>query len=726
MIIISNTIALSVALLVVIVLILYEMNTLLHLFLTLFIIGTITWGLGIVLQDLSQSMVIEEIVFRLSHGLQQIGFITASISLYGLVTTVTGTLTRSVMYFLLIALAIAGIYIIYSVIVLPVSSFNANQSSINLLGFLTFDVSAIIVAWRYRQSYDSKFLLTGIMLYVLGHAFTFSRELIPLRTLASLLQSGSLIAISLSFFYTHIIFPLRNREAQLESLHDVSIAITRRIATNAILNEIANQAINWVHADASCFVECHSEYLQVVAISNLPDELLLLKVPYENTLAGQSARERRSIIWQKTDNNNTLSDPIFLPLADAIGNVVASPMEYDAEVMGVLIAIGGKQGRTLGSSDIRLLELLCNQAAVALSQDRIFNDQKNLAEALRYANSQLHSVLAGTENPIIAVDRNFNLIFVNTAAQDVFDVSLSHEGLSIYEVFPGSVLPTSYKRLIRDVRKHKVHIYELTHKQKVYLAHIAAIGQSQNFEGLVAVLNDVTELKELDRIKSEMVRMTSHDLKNPLQAAIANLDLLKDDLEPINNTEVSLSISNIEKQLIRMNRIISGILDLERAKLTVMTEVCHPDRIVENVIHELEDIASERSITILVNKLSDYIPDFWGDNKQFERALVNIVENAIKFSADESEITISLRTENNQVIFIVQDDGIGIPEDMHNAVFERFYRGMQSGAEHISGSGLGLSLVKAVVEQHRGKVWIDSQIGQGTKFYVSIPAIIEA
>src|SRR5690606_15741353 len=129
-----------------------------------------------------------------------------------------------------------------------------------------------------------------------------------------------------------------------------------------------------------------------------------------------------------------------------------------------------------------------------------------------------------------------------------------------------AALPQNYKEALRAIRTRGSFRYEVELERKTYLCHVASLGD-ERIEGFVAVLNDVTELKESDRIKSEMVRMTSHDLKNPLQAAMANLELLREDIEPINNTEISLSVNNIEHQLNRMYRIINGILDLERVRL---------------------------------------------------------------------------------------------------------------------------------------------------------------
>jgi signal transduction histidine kinase len=219
--------------------------------------------------------------------------------------------------------------------------------------------------------------------------------------------------------------------------------------------------------------------------------------------------------------------------------------------------------------------------------------------------------------------------------------------------------------------------------------------------------------------------MASHDLKNPLQIALANLELLAEDLADVADPEIQQSVMQIEKQLERMNRIIGGVLDLERIKAgTPAAELCYPSRIVTATIDELRELAGDQEIVLEAN-VEENAFCFLGDPKQFERALVNLVENAIKFTPRGGKVTIETANDSGTMVFRVSDTGIGIPEALQSQVFERFFRGRQKGAEHVSGSGLGLSLVKTIVENHRGKVWLESAEGIGTTVFISLPATTE-
>lgn len=241
-----------------------------------------------------------------------------------------------------------------------------------------------------------------------------------------------------------------------------------------------------------------------------------------------------------------------------------------------------------------------------------------------------------------------------------------------------------------------------------------AISHSQLFE----------EQKQLNRMRSELVRMASHDLKNPLMGALMHVDLLRDYDVITENSGSNSSLNVIEAQLDRMNRIIRGILDIELlSSANILEEKCSPYDVIHNALSELKYFIEDRNVEIRV-ELEDNLPDFKASAKQFERALINLVENAVKFTLVEGGIVrIRAFLEGNYVIFSVTDEGVGIPEALGDHIFERFYRGEQKGVEHVTGTGLGLSIVKTIAENHNGRAYFDSVEGKGSTFYLSIPHI---
>src|SRR5690606_11882074 len=152
---------------------------------------------------------------------------------------------------------------------------------------------------------------------------------------------------------------------------------------------------------------------------------------------------------------------VDLPLAkETFGAVICVPLNYGASVIGVLMVIASRHGRLFDSDDVYLLELLGSQAAVAIAHSQLFADQQALVQEVEAARGQLETVLSSTQNPVVAVDRNFNLIFTNLAARDLFTINDNQHDKTIRDL-PQAVLPIDYRRALKDLRYNRTHVYEV-------------------------------------------------------------------------------------------------------------------------------------------------------------------------------------------------------------------------------------------------------------------------
>lgn len=667
-------------------------------------------------------------------SIMELGFTGSSVSVYVLTAILVGVHTRR---FRILAFAALFIVLGYQVFLI----LSNITPAIEALGdgffqyrfqppatffFLIFDGMTLYLVWRYRRKMRSYSLMLGLALFVIGQSLGFLNPELRIVSLSINLSSVATLVVSFAILRQEIIVPLADRIAQVEAVHRVSLAITSHIAIDSVLDQIATQAAGWLSADAAGIFLGEKNQLELATVFNLPGNFVHCRVALGEGVSGTVAQTQQSIYLENYDRDwKGIPD---LPLArETFGSVICVPLIYSARTIGALMVIAGRHGRLFQIEDVQLLELLGAQAAVALAHSRLFAEQHELTEQVEAARSQLETVLTSTENPVIAIDRRFKLILANPAAQKLLPAASQLSGRNILQSLPPKVLPASYREALRDLHTHHAHIYEISLTGKTYLCHLAQLGRPK-IEGWVVVLNDVTQLKELDRLKSEMIRMTSHDLKNPLQAAMANLDLLTEDLAGINGDEIHSSVAAIHKQLMRMNRIISGILDLERVKSgTFEKELCSPEDIITVAVDEIHHLARDKHVELLT-VIDASLPAFSADPEQFERALINLLENAIKFTPSDGKVTVRARRENNQLVFEVEDTGIGIPSELQSYVFERFWRGGekgQQGAQHVSGTGLGLSLVKTIIENHQGKIELRSKVGEGTCFSVYIPVANE-
>jgi signal transduction histidine kinase len=701
-------------------------------FFAIFLFLVTLWNVGSLL-TLAISLVDPKSPF-IGFGLSmmELGFIGASIAIYALTAILVGVHTqrfRRLAFLSLIMVLGYQIFLIVNNSPIPFEPlgngfYKYRFQPLAAIFYLAFDGMVLYLVWRYRRKLKFNTLIAGLNLFVVGQSLGFLNPELGIVSLSINLSSFAALLISFAILRQEIITPLSERITQVEAVHKVSLAITSQIAIDTVLNQIATQAVGWLAADAACIFLTQGETLDLATVHNLPNRYLHSRLRLGEGVAGTVAKTHRTIHLENYGRDWKSASEV--PLArETFGSTIAVPLIYGGEAIGVLMVIAGKQGRLFQKEDVELLELLGSQAAVAIAHSHLFLEQQQLTGEVEEARSQLETVLTSTENPVIAVDRSFHLIFANPAAKTLFPKV--EKNLSLFNMLPSYVLPTNHWDVIRILRRSRAYVYEITIEQKTYLCHLAQLGRPRP-EGWVAVLNDVTQLKELDRIKSEMVRMTSHDLKNPLQAAMANLELLTEDLTENTSEEVHKSLDVIQKQLLRMNRIINGILDLERLKSgTPKADLCSVREAITQAIEELQYLADDQQIALEAT-IEDNIANFWADPEQFERALINLVENAIKFTPKDGHVYIRARQEQDNILFEVQDTGIGIPENLQSQVFERFLRGGergQKGAEHISGSGLGLSLAKTIIENHHGSISLTSKVGLGTTFYLRLPAASE-
>lgn len=665
--------------------------------------------------------------------LLQVGFVGASVSAYLFTAAMVGSRGR-----IFAALSIAGILMVLAyqaVLLLGQDSvpytiddgyLSYNNSALNVLVFVLFDGATLMLIGLQRRRINERGVMAGLLLFLAGQLVSQLNPSLRGLSVPVLFADVAVLLISISLVRQQVLAPLIGRANQLEAVRDVGLTISSRLRLDSVLLSISAQVASLLDADAVAIFQLRANCLEVVAVHNMPLQFVGHQLPEGQGMAGMVVRSKRAM--RVDDYAFDWHGQPDLPLAKStFGSVVVAPLIFGERIQGILFVIQGRQGKIFGQEHVRLLELLGPQAAVAIANGSLFEQQKRLTDALELAKNQLETVLTSTRNPVIAVDRAFQVIFLNPAAAELLSqdetTRISTEDLrdfSLTSLVPATTLPSDARSALRSLRRRRAFVYEVDFRDRSYLCHVAPLGAARTI-GWVAVLNDVTELKEMDRFKSQMVRLTSHDLKNPLFAAMSYVDLLDEELEEGGRQDLRSYVSITMQQLERMNRTIRSILDLERVQAGVMAiEACDLSSIVEQVVDELSPMAEQSQLTLEV-RLQPSLPCVNGDQRQLSQVVANLLENAIKYTAAGGRVVTSLAKSQGGLLVTVTDTGIGIPQEVQSRVFERFYRVQQPGFEHVSGSGLGLSLVRDIVVAHHGRVWLESQPGIGTSAYVWLP-----
>jgi signal transduction histidine kinase len=663
-------------------------------------------------------------VTDLGLRLLEIGFTASCVMIYLFVIVVTGGQRRIFTYLALGAGALMITQLVIGFSLTPAYTARPDGALLyeyGLSGMLLYGSFAAVALFITLQR-GRKFKERGLALGILGFTVGLLLELISpqLRALAITLDmvTISLLLLGYSLVRSQIIEPLAGRATQLQAVRDVGLAITSQLRLEQALSTVATQAAGILGADGAAIYLNKGNTLELAAVHDMPAAFLGTTLKPEEGVAGKVAATRQAVRLESYQRD-WAGVPDMPYARQSFGSVVAAPLIFGEEVMGVLLVIAGVQGKRFDKDDLRLLELLGPQAAVAITNSRLFERRRALTDELEAAKNQLETLLMSTENPVLALNRKLEVLFANYAANDLLKQQ-TLAGLVITDLVPRSALPPSPMKALRDLHEWHIHTYELTARDRTYMCHLGLLGRDRA-QGYVVVLNDISQLKELDRLKNQMIRMTSHDLKNPLAAAMMNTELLLEEGDEALTTDLRGYAHTIYAQLERMNRITRGILDLERVQSGKPAfEECPIDQLVRATAQEFESFAASRDVA-LTTDLSDDLPAIMGDRLYLSRAFGNLVENAIKFTKAGGAVRVSAVRNGSSVLVKVADTGAGIPPEAQSRIFERFFRLSPPGMEQISGTGLGLSLVKSVVDIHKGKIWLESAVGKGTTFHVALP-----
>jgi len=361
--------------------------------------------------------------------------------------------------------------------------------------------------------------------------------------------------------------------------------------------------------------------------------------------------------------------------------------------------------------EVRYLTTLAGQAALAVANTRLF-----LSAELR--RQWLEAVLRSTPDPVLVIDRENRLVLSNPSAQDVLKIEPPHA--MDRPIGEGLFHPKLVQFLSMEPNDKKGIEITLS-DNRTFLATSSAIIADGNLVGKVCVLRDVTSFKKLDEMKSEFVSTVSHDLRSPL-ALIQGYVSMVQIVGELNDLQ-SDYLAKIRNEVERISHLVRNLLDLGRieAGVGLRLERRSPIEAVEKAVSILRANAAQKRIRLVTDYPKGDLPNLEADHTLLQQAIYNLIDNAVKYTNPGGLVTVKVRSAEDQIVYSVQDTGVGIsPADLDH-LFDKFYRAGRDHDGMESGSGLGLPIVKSVVEKHKGELVVDSQLGEGSTFVISIP-----
>jgi PAS domain S-box-containing protein len=436
----------------------------------------------------------------------------------------------------------------------------------------------------------------------------------------------------------------------------------------------------------------------------------------EHGLAGWCVRHRAGTIVHDVKQDERWhvfpDDP-----QDDVRSALCVPVMQLRQVHGIITLVHPEVGH-FSDSDLELVEAIANQASTAIRNAQLF-------DALQTKQAQLEMVLENNSEALLTVDSELYITLLNPEALTLTKSTEDPLGMRLEDFSPESIYPEIAQRLRQtpdQIHNLSFEIHHPKHEQDWVVNVSALVNHRQQREGYVITIHDITSLKEIDRVKSHMLHMLSHDLKNPLNIIWGYVDLLRID----GDTQLPADprfIDGIMQALHRMENLIEETLSAERIMAGgIIPEPIwfQPQQILNEAIQALQPLAEQKGHEVVV-QIEEELPMLKGTPLYLREAIINLISNAIKYTPDQGRITIKASCQNDRFSFFVQDTGLGIPKSKQNKLFTKFYRANRAETAHIAGTGLGLALVKAAVERHHGQVWFESQDNVGSTFGFWLP-----
>jgi two-component system NtrC family sensor kinase len=407
---------------------------------------------------------------------------------------------------------------------------------------------------------------------------------------------------------------------------------------------------------------------------------------------------------------DTKEDPRWLNFPgdeEPARSAVAVPFQRRRRVLGVIVLTHILPFQ-FKETHLQLLEELAQQAAICLENADLYTISKE-------ERRKLAAILSGTTDVIIVVDEFGRILLLNRAAETAFQVQARNVlGKNLAKTIQHKDM---VQLLSQGLESGQVTSGEITSADgRVLYGSISPIPGV----GWVAILPDITYLKELDRMKSEFVSTVSHDLRSPLTTVRGFVDLVAL-LGPITEDQHE-ALEKISRAVTRMNELIEDLLDLGKveAGIDMPMAACQVEELVVEAVESLLPRAELKRLQLTVERVAS-LPPIQGNETRLKQVVSNLIDNAIKYTPEGGRIKVHLSQRDGQIIVSVIDNGYGIAPKDQEQLFQKFYRVQTPETKEISGTGLGLAIVRSIIERHGGHVWVESEPEQGSIFSFSLP-----
>ncbi len=468
------------------------------------------------------------------------------------------------------------------------------------------------------------------------------------------------------------------------------------------------------------------------AIGFSDEDVKNYRISILDTLSGEVFRENKSVVFEDAlhdtrcikekmllyEIRNGISVPLTVEKRDEeTGKIV------DSDVIGVISVFNKRYGGSFLEEDVKMLSRLAQNAAAVIASAQLYREV--IAE-----NEELGHVIESVNSGLIMVDRSGRIMQMNASARQIL-------GFTQQEKLVGHHYKVIDEEAVRDfiaksLEDHGDIDEEITLRdriadeedaEKYYHVQSALVRDQEHKEiGIVAILNDVTEYRNIERMKTAFVSTVSHELRTPLTSIKGFISTLLEDSRGFDKQTVREFYLIIDQECDSLMRLINYLLNMSRIEsgreLELYRTTFMAKETIEKVVAVQKPYSGRHDFYV---EVADNVGEIFADKDKFDQILTNLVSNAVKYSPNGGTVSVRARRKNGDLLVEVADEGIGIPKEHFKTVFKRFHRVDNRDTRKAGGTGIGLYLVKHMVEAHGGQIWIESEIGQGSHFIFEMP-----
>lgn len=469
------------------------------------------------------------------------------------------------------------------------------------------------------------------------------------------------------------------------------------------------------------------------ALGLTDQEVAMFRVPATEGISGEVFREQKPIILYDAVNdprtikekvallkiNNGICAPLIVEKRDEDTNQV-----IERKVIGVVHVFNQRLGRVFDQEDVRILTQMARQHASVIAAAQMYREFVKEKEELEHV---IESVYAG----IIMVHNSGRLMQMNASARHMLGIDQNERLIGNFrDIIKNEAVQNVLARSLEEATEVQEEIAlpdlhaEEKESERIYQVQTALVkGEDQSNIGVVAIFNDITEIRSIERMKTAFVSTVSHELRTPLTSIKGFISTLLQDTEGFYDKEtVHEFYTIIDQECDRLTRLINDLLNVSRIEAGRALDLNPVPVSIPDAVERV--VAVQRSYTNkheFVVDLDDDLPVIVADEDKFVQILTNLTNNAVKYSPNGGTITLRAKKLNGLIRMSVEDQGMGIPKEHLPKVFDRFHRVDNRDTRKVGGTGIGLYLVKHFVEAHGGKIWVESEVGKGSQFIFELP-----